>query len=341
MAHTRHRDLRTMRGYVRQAKLLTPRAQSSCWASARNTRGQTRTRKGEGQATSLNGHMPLPPQLREASEARVVPGSAAPAPARYHRAIFKFEAREPASNSAECSYNVLSAERTKQMARIPRDEYPKIQRLVDVEGKKVAEVAASYGCTPANIYAILNKARRTVSEGAVGTAPEKPSAPVPFDAEVSDTEGLLERSLAASGSSGAACLDLFGAAAEPGRSDTAASNAAVASVELPAAKAPPPDTKVQISLAPVGASASATSSRTPKDATPVSGASPAKAGRGKGTGIALLMRASDGEEAAHPFRSLEELLSAAKPILRSAARSPEPIWFSIQQVDFDAFAVED
>ena len=48
------------------------------------------------------------------------------------------------------------------------------------------------------------------------------------------------------------------------------------------------------------------------------------------------MRASDGEEAAHPFRSLEELLSAAKPLLRTAARSLEPIWFSIQQVDLDA-----
>ena len=53
-------------------------------------------------------------------------------------------------------------------------------------------------------------------------------------------------------------------------------------------------------------------------------------------GYALLMRTRDGEEAVHPFRSLDELLSAAKPILRTAARSPEPIWFSIQQVDLEA-----
>ena len=53
-------------------------------------------------------------------------------------------------------------------------------------------------------------------------------------------------------------------------------------------------------------------------------------------GYALLMRTSDGEEAVNPFRSLDELLSAAKPILRTAARSPEPIWFSIQQVDLEA-----
>lgn len=48
------------------------------------------------------------------------------------------------------------------------------------------------------------------------------------------------------------------------------------------------------------------------------------------------MRTSDGEEAVNPFRSLEDLLSAAKPILRDAARSPEPVWFSIQAVDLAA-----
>lgn len=57
--------------------------------------------------------------------------------------------------------------------------------------------------------------------------------------------------------------------------------------------------------------------------------------KGARTGIALLMRTADGEEAVHPFRSIEELLSAAKPILRTAAKSPDPIWFSIQTVDLD------
>ncbi|WP_157033806.1 hypothetical protein [Belnapia moabensis] len=52
------------------------------------------------------------------------------------------------------------------------------------------------------------------------------------------------------------------------------------------------------------------------------------------------MRTSDGEEAVNPFHSLEELLSAAKPLLRTAARSPEPIWFSIQQVDLDTLGDE-
>ncbi|WP_158292461.1 hypothetical protein [Paracraurococcus ruber] len=53
------------------------------------------------------------------------------------------------------------------------------------------------------------------------------------------------------------------------------------------------------------------------------------------------MRTSDGEEAVHPFRSLEDLLSASKPILRSAVRSPEPIWFSVQEVELEAVAAED
>ena len=46
------------------------------------------------------------------------------------------------------------------MARIPREEHATIRRRVDVEGLKVAEVAAAYGCTPANIYAILARQRR-------------------------------------------------------------------------------------------------------------------------------------------------------------------------------------
>ncbi|MBX6746729.1 MAG: hypothetical protein IRY87_32245 [Acetobacteraceae bacterium] len=50
-------------------------------------------------------------------------------------------------------------------------------------------------------------------------------------------------------------------------------------------------------------------------------------------GYALCMRTSDGDESSTPFRSLDDLLSAARPILRSAARSPDPIWFSIQSID--------
>jgi len=50
-------------------------------------------------------------------------------------------------------------------------------------------------------------------------------------------------------------------------------------------------------------------------------------------GYALCMRTPDGDESSTPFRSLDDLLSATRPILRSAARSPDPIWFSIQSID--------
>jgi hypothetical protein len=45
------------------------------------------------------------------------------------------------------------------------------------------------------------------------------------------------------------------------------------------------------------------------------------------------MRTEDSDETVTPFRSLEDLLSAVKPILRAAARSPDPVWFSIRQID--------
>ena len=53
-------------------------------------------------------------------------------------------------------------------------------------------------------------------------------------------------------------------------------------------------------------------------------------------GMALMMRTADGEENLTPFRSLDDLLSAVKPILRAAARSPDAVWFSIQPVDLAA-----
>ena len=40
-------------------------------------------------------------------------------------------------------------------------------------------------------------------------------------------------------------------------------------------------------------------------------------------GVALMMRTAEGEENLTPFRSLDDLLSAVKPILRAAARSPD------------------
>ena len=49
--------------------------------------------------------------------------------------------------------------------------------------------------------------------------------------------------------------------------------------------------------------------------------------------MALMMRTAEGDENLTPFRSLDDLLSAIKPILRAAARSPDAVWFCIQPVD--------
>jgi hypothetical protein len=60
-----------------------------------------------------------------------------------------------------------------QMPRIPREEHAAIRHRVDVAGQKVAEVAAAYGCTPANIYAILARLRRQDDQDTGGTAPHR------------------------------------------------------------------------------------------------------------------------------------------------------------------------
>ena len=66
------------------------------------------------------------------------------------------------------------------MPRIAKEEHAKIRERVEIGGEKVAAVAAGYGCTPANIYAILAKLRQAGGEPAVAgplpAAPELPSA---------------------------------------------------------------------------------------------------------------------------------------------------------------------
>ncbi len=212
------------------------------------------------------------------------------------------------------------------MPRIPREEHATIVRRVDVEGHKVAEVAAAYGCTPANIYAILSKLRRQTA----GEAAPAPAPPGPVTADA-DAAPVAERATTA---------DLFAAPParppEPVPSLPLASNAP----DLPPTEPerPPPTspseparTEPKPRAVPPGRAARTAAS---KPAAPVSPPRASKAG------YALLMRTSDGEEAVNPFRSLEELLSAAKSLLRTAARSPEPIWFSIQQVDLDTLGDE-
>jgi len=156
--------------------------------------------------------------------------------------------------------------------------------MVDVEHRKVPDVAALYGCTPANIYAILKRMR--AGEGA------------PADAEPADLDAASE---ATPGAPTAAIVDLF--------------------------TAPPPVSAVE--PRPVAQA-------TPEPVMPAR--SVAKGGsQGVGKmlkpGFGFHMRTAEGEESVMPFRSLEDLLSTAKGLLRGAAKSPEPVWFSIQSLD--------
>jgi hypothetical protein len=207
------------------------------------------------------------------------------------------------------------------MPRIPREAHATIRHRVDVEGQKVAEVAAAYGCTPANIYAILARLRRQGGQDA-GDAVPSASVPEPGPAAVPAE---------------AASADLFGGLAEarPDPASPAAPAPIASAPPVTASDSPSPPTITAPALPPAQPASSAPIRSGRAEAAPRSSPSSPTPRAGK-AGYALLMRTSDGEEAVHPFRSLDELLSAAKPILRTAARSPEPIWFSIQQVDLEA-----
>jgi hypothetical protein len=181
------------------------------------------------------------------------------------------------------------------MARISKDHHPAILRMVDVEGRKVADVAVEFGCTPANIYALLKKLRH----GAVERQPEPTCSqpPLAFDQPPEVAAGHDVNVVAF------------------GRPEAAAPTVAVAPAETRAAPQAAPE--------------------------PARRGSEAVGARLAKPGFGLLMRTADGEEQVTPFRSLDDLLSAVKPILRASARSSEPVWFSLQPmdlttIDFDA-----
>ncbi len=206
------------------------------------------------------------------------------------------------------------------MARIDKSQHSRILRSIDVEGRKVTEVAAEYGCTPANIYALLGRLRRAAPDGprAVAATPAvSPRAPETSPAVV-NTASLPD------------AADLF--------------ELAPVETPVPAEAARPP---ARPGLASVPQAAGQAGTEPARQATSPTahlssvtdlprrgpagrrGAAPSLAKAGYG----LAMRTEDGDENLTPFRSLEDLLSAIKPILRAASRSPDAVWFSIQSVD--------
>jgi len=211
-----------------------------------------------------------------------------------------------------------------------------IRRQVDEEGRKVAEVAAEYGCTPANIYTILTKARRQDSD------PDTAALSIPaVTPPVLATAAKVRKVKAAPAET--APTDLFagfgeeepppaptpaGAPAKKTRPAKPGKAADRPASQLEATKAKPS----QAQSAPPAVEKSDRKGPPPKDAA-------ASAAQVKGKpGYALIMRTVEGEETVNPFRSLDELLSASKLLLRTAVRSAEPIWFSIQQVDLELLA---
>jgi len=188
------------------------------------------------------------------------------------------------------------------MARIGKADHARILQLVDEEQQKVSEVAAEYGCSPANLYALLGKLRRAARskemKGGRVLAEQRPAEDIspPNPPQVSRPSSAI---------------DLFAQPVPP----------AILPARVEAVKPEPP----------VPSRPSATVTDLPKKSEASKrggvGASLAKPGYG------LSMRTEDSEETTTPFRSLEDVLSAVKPMLRAAARSQDPVWFSIRPID--------
>ena len=228
------------------------------------------------------------------------------------------------------------------MARIGRQEHARILQMVDGEHRKVAEVAAEYGCTSANIYALLGKLRREVS-GSVGTAgaikkAAEKASPLSVEQRLC-LDAAAPAPIAAgpdlfasgSGSGGVSALEPKGSRLHtPSTADTASTE----EVAVPQNRRPPSLAAVPRQALPAITPSSAGSVVERLPAPGATRVAPAGVGAALSKpGMALVMRTADGEENMTPFRSLDDLLSAAKPILRAAARSPDAVWFSIQPVD--------
>ena len=224
------------------------------------------------------------------------------------------------------------------MARISKSEHNRILQLVDVDRQKVPDVAARYGCTPANIYALLGKLRRSAAA---------------MEAVGSDSAGTTKCSqatiadLSATDDNPAPGVDLF-LVPEPASLQAALHRSEAA--DLPAEAAEQHQTSSVTESKPGSSTVSECPIQADRcPALPQPGiasvmevysrreamAQRTADGRAKlaKAGFALAMRTAEGDENLTPFRSLEDLLGAVKPILRSAARSRDQIWFSIRPID--------
>ena len=241
------------------------------------------------------------------------------------------------------------------MARISKTDHPRILHVVDVDRRKVVEVAAEYGCTPANIYALLGKMRRIRAEEDVAgsRATESTGAMSPSGDQ---PHGLAEATTTASEVAGPS--DLFAEAAVAVTAPPTHDVDPVAELHAPATVAMTPavsnsrvsataplsagSDQMHMTLPAAPAARPASSLALVKDL-PKKATSAGHAGTGSTlakTGFGLAMRTADSDENVTPFRSLDDLLSAIKPILRTAARSADAVWFSIQPLDLATLEVD-
>lgn len=194
--------------------------------------------------------------------------------------------------------------RERKMARIRKEDHARILALVEEERRPVREIATEFGVTPAAIYALLNRLRQPAA-GEGGEVAHQ--APLALDA--------MAKAAPEPAAPEPAAPQL--AAPEPVAPEPAAPEPHILRFSTPSARPPRGEERSEPSGKPGGIGAR----------------------RAKG-GIGLVTRTADGEETTVPFRSLDDLLSAIKPILREGARSPDPVWFSIQPVDLSEIEMD-
>ncbi len=200
------------------------------------------------------------------------------------------------------------------MARIRKEDHQRILHMVDVEHRKVPDIAAEFGCTPANIYALVGKLRRQSIEA---------------ESRGAHNRGAHNRGAHTRGAHTQAPLAL---ADDPPSTQVPAAAASpnvvvferVEAIQEPPAVSPPPPVFAPAAITPPPVATAQPARRSARGAPAI---------RLAKQGYGLVMRTSDGEENVAPFRSLDDLLSAVKPILRATATSAEPVWFSLQPID--------
>jgi transposase-like protein len=216
------------------------------------------------------------------------------------------------------------------MARIRKDDHARILHLVDVERRAVREIAAEYGCTAANIYSLLAKLRRSGGEGSAGAGHAVEDA---ADETVPATLGLAAPGPAAP-EQAALGLDPQPVMPEP---------VIEAPVLAPVDPLPEKPVAAKLAIVPSVPRADAPRMDMARPAAETDAAPEARRALGarlSKPGMGLVMRTEDGEETMTPFRSIDDLLSAIKPILRANARSADPVWFSLQPVDLSAIDMD-